>query len=79
MLSEVVRPWPFLVLLTAARDSASEVSPRGARLGMAASPVSFNIVRSAESFGAGAVGDVTVVRLRVLMLVLPSGALAKLQ
>lgn len=79
MLSEVVGPWPLLVLLTAAFDRAFEVFSPSTGIGMAASHVSVNIVRSAETFSAGAVGNITVVRLRVLLLVFPACALVNLQ
>lgn len=71
MLSKIVCPWPLLVLSPATGDSALEVFPPGAGVGMAASSVSVDIVRSAETFGTNAAGDVTVVGLRVLLSVFP--------
>lgn len=78
MLSEVVCSWPFLVLFTTTRDGAFIVFPLGVTVRMAASYVPLNIVRSAETIGAGTSGDFTMVRLRVLLLVFPCRALARI-
>lgn len=70
MLPEVVRPWPFLVLGPTALNSTPIVLVVGNLIWVAASYVSFDIVRSTETLGAGAALDSTVVGLLVLLLVL---------
>lgn len=77
MLPEVIRPWPLLVGIPTAFDSAFIEFCISDLIRMTAFLVSVNVVRGTEALSTGTTRDITVMGLIVPLSVLPSGMVSR--